>query len=535
MYITIEKDLFVNHIVSQFPEESEIREQGKSKLRGGSTKLDLEATLLEWEDLEKLYEIAKEQKDKSVMRQVTQLKNLLENIEESKIGNLKALAVALVAYFSEDVIDGWIYRIDRDGVPNPYLITGIYYREGYRDSPAYTEIKMVANSARNSGEKLYETTISFDTSDIYAKSIPALLAKNNLYHETVELKETYEKHFKLFEDYQPQFNKQFLLTGDAFEDYRYSSEIKLSKSRGVNDEALKSRKFTTNYSPEFWRRVGEEEHFDNVPFHCYIYLFDLNIHRHVWVHTSNMKPYVYNTGLRDKLVLPQHHRDLIDILVEDMNLLMEDIIEGKSGGTTILSVGKPGLGKTLSAEVYSEVVQRPLYKVHSGQLGLTADAVEKSLETILKRASRWGAVLLLDEADVYIRARGNDLQHNAVVAGFLRTLEYFDGLLFMTTNRGDDVDDAILSRCIAVIKYETPSTNDAKKIWRVLSNQFKVEISDSLIDELVIHFPTASGRDIKELLKLTSRYAKGKNVELDIEVFRQCAQFRGVEFVEADQ
>ena len=38
---------------------------------------------------------------------------------------------------------------------------------------------------------------------------------------------------------------------------------------------------------------------------------------------------------------------------------------------------------------------------------------------------------------------------NAVVGVFLRVLEYFNGLLFLTTNRIDDIDEAIVSRCIA--------------------------------------------------------------------------------------
>ena len=131
------------------------------------------------------------------------------------------------------------------------------------------------------------------------------------------------------------------------------------------------------------------------------------------MHVQNLTSYEYKPELREKLILPVQHRELIDILTADMNVLMEDIVEGKSGGTTILCKGAPGLGKTLTAEVYSEVVGKPLYRVHSGQLGITAASVEQNLSEILRRAARWDAILLLDEADVYIRCRDNDLQHNA--------------------------------------------------------------------------------------------------------------------------
>ncbi len=204
----------------------------------------------------------------------------------------------------------------------------------------------------------------------------------------------------------------------------------------------------------------------------------------VWVHVQHLSEYRYRPELREKLVLPDHHRDLIDILTSHMDVLVQDFVPGKSGGTTILCQGAPGLGKTLTAEVYAEVVGKPLYRVHSGQLGTTAASVGATLMEILRRAMRWNAVLLLDEADVYIRRRGNDLEHNAIVAEFLRTLEYFSGLLFMTTNRTGDVDDAILSRCIATIQYETPGREDAVRLWRLQAEQCGASLSAALVDAL---------------------------------------------------
>ena len=228
-------------------------------------------------------------------------------------------------------------------------------------------------------------------------------------------------------------------------------------------------------------------------------------------------------------MLPAVHRDLIDILTADLEVMAEDIIEGKSGGTTILCKGAPELGKTLTAEVYAEVVGKPLYRVHSGQLGVTARVlVEANLTQILRRAARWSAILLLDEADVYIRKRDNDLEHNAIVAGFLRTLEYFDGLLFMTTNRMDDVDDAILSRCIAVIRYDTPPADAARQLWRTLSAQFGADIPEPLQEELLARYPQISGRDIKEMIKLATRYCAYKGLPLTTEVIALCAVFRGI-------
>ena len=213
-------------------------------------------------------------------------------------------------------------------------------------------------------------------------------------------------------------------------------------------------------------------------------------------------------------------------------MLMDDIVEGKSGGTTVLCAGPAGVGKTLTAEVYSEIIKRPLYRVHSGQLGLNVAEMEKTLKDTLIRAQRWGAVMLIDEADVYIKKRADNLASNAVVGVFLRVLEYFNGLLFLTTNRVDDIDEAIISRCIAMIRYHPPQHVDRCKIWRVMTEQFAVPIDEDLIDQLATLFPSATGRDIKGLTKLVAKFCLQKQLPPTLEVFKRCSVFRGLELLE---
>lgn len=99
-------------------------------------------------------------------------------------------------------------------------------------------------------------------------------------------------------------------------------------------------------------------------------------------------------------------------------------------------------------------------------------------------------------------------------------------MLFLTTNRVDDVDDAIASRCIATIRYAVPKEEDARRIWNVLADQFQFPLTEELVDNLVMHFSGVSGRDIKELLKLTAKWCRQKNVTPTLEVFKTCAQFR---------
>jgi SpoVK/Ycf46/Vps4 family AAA+-type ATPase len=161
--------------------------------------------------------------------------------------------------------------------------------------------------------------------------------------------------------------------------------------------------------------------------------------------------------------------------------------------------------------------------------------MEKVLKETLIRAQRWGAVMLIDEADVYIKRRNDNLASNAVVGVFLRVLEYFNGLLFLTTNRVDDIDEAIISRCIAMIKYHAPNTADRRKIWRVMTEQFALPLDMALIDQLAELFPNATGRDIKGLTKLVAKFCQQKQLQPDLEVFKRCSVFRGLEMAGVDQ
>lgn len=113
---------------------------------------------------------------------------------------------------------------------------------------------------------------------------------------------------------------------------------------------------------------------------------------------------------------------------------------------------------------------------------------------------------LLDECDVFVAKRGNDLVQNAVVAEFLRTTEYFDGILFLNTNRPGDIDPAFISRCAAIIEYKYPETDDLRAIWSVMAKQFGTSLDSSLLDELLRMFPKIAARDVKNLLRLALQW-----------------------------
>lgn len=128
------------------------------------------------------------------------------------------------------------------------------------------------------------------------------------------------------------------------------------------------------------------------------------------------------------------------------NDTFDDFVENKGRGLIGLLSGPPGVGKTLTVEAIAEIAQRPLYTISSGELGAKAGEIDQRLGEALQIAEIWDAIVLLDEADVFLFKRSrDDLERNAVVSVFLRRLEYYRGIMLLTTNRADAIDAAFES------------------------------------------------------------------------------------------
>lgn len=145
-----------------------------------------------------------------------------------------------------------------------------------------------------------------------------------------------------------------------------------------------------------------------------------------WGHfeVTKVSDIAWNDGAFPNLMLPGGYKDLILSFVEGQASTkgkFDDLIEGKGLGLVMLLAGNPGTGKTLTAEAVADKVRRPLYILSAGELGQTADVIEKRLSSILKLTETWDAVLLFDECDVFLQERTHqNLSHNEVVAVFLR-------------------------------------------------------------------------------------------------------------------
>jgi len=565
MKLEIEKP-YIDHLLHEFPGLSRLKEQ----LRFGN-KVEVlfkELSKHQVNYLQSLYEDAGPEMQTRAAQLLTLQKAINDGTERYTIDDLEKLVPSLARYLVANATRGWLFTSNVPDKPLAYVVTRLDFTPGGEEETAKLLIELKANAKA----KMATKTITIRSRDIENKTISEILADKGYVKETPELINAYAATEKRYFNWRSQYGAQFSAKGIGYfaddpssshrsTDWSRKNIIVLSSAgsstRLVNDEGILSERTLTLEAPgdilgKYLRKAGKSIRYEadadaeasqseipkgvftTLPVHAYVLMFHLELHHHVWVHVDDMQLYAYQPKLKQKLILPEEQTDLIDILTAEMDVLMDDIVAGKSGGTTVLCAGPAGVGKTLTAEVYSEIIQRPLYRVHSGQLGLNVTEMEKALKDTLIRAQRWGAVMLIDEADVYIKRRDDNIASNAVVGVFLRVLEYFNGLLFLTTNRVDDIDEAIVSRCIALIKYHPPGPDDRRKIWQVMTSQFSLTIEPVLVEKLVEIFPGATGRDIKGLSKLVAKYCQFKKVEPGIDVFKRCSVFRGMEIAGVD-
>lgn len=153
----------------------------------------------------------------------------------------------------------------------------------------------------------------------------------------------------------------------------------------------------------------------------------------------------------------------------------DDVIEGKGKGIIILLSGPPGVGKTLTAESVAEQMKVPLYIMAAGDLGLDPRSVESKLQDVMSMCSRWGAILLLDEADIFLEERSlHELERNKLVSIFLRVLEYYEGIMFLTTNRVQTFDAAFQSRIHISLEYPELDKPARQAIWQNFLNRHNI-------------------------------------------------------------
>lgn len=159
-----------------------------------------------------------------------------------------------------------------------------------------------------------------------------------------------------------------------------------------------------------------------------------------------------------------------------------NFVEGKGKGNIFLLYGGPGTGKTLTVECVANDTHRPLIRITAQDVRL-GEQIEWTLQTWFSLAAKWDAILLIDETDLFLeQRRAGDLKRNSLSTVFLRTMEYYQEVLFLTTNRLGHIDDSFISRITCPIYYPTLTPDTKNRIIRKLVKRFE-ETDDIIIEE----------------------------------------------------
>ncbi|KAH9928254.1 uncharacterized protein B0H18DRAFT_874804, partial [Fomitopsis serialis] len=135
-------------------------------------------------------------------------------------------------------------------------------------------------------------------------------------------------------------------------------------------------------------------------------------------------------------------------------------------------------------------------------LGASPQLTDSRLRRILRLGQRWDAVVLVDEADVFLQERDKvDISRNALVSIFLRQVEYHPGILIFTTNLIQQIDSAFESRIHFCVKYPDLDFVSRRAVWTTFLS--KAGITKEDISERDLHrlaqIPL-NGRQVREFI-----------------------------------
>src|SRR5882724_8953410 len=145
----------------------------------------------------------------------------------------------------------------------------------------------------------------------------------------------------------------------------------------------------------------------------------------------------------------------------------------RNPGVRALFSGPSGTGKTLAAQLLAAELQMDLYRLDlSAVVNKYIGETEKNLDQVFARAEELDVILLLDEGDALLTQRtsvqtSNDRYANLETNYLLQRLESFEGILIVTTNAVDRIDNAFQRRMDVVVDFRPPDAAERWNIWQM--------------------------------------------------------------------
>ncbi|RDW58738.1 hypothetical protein BP6252_13214 [Coleophoma cylindrospora] len=216
--------------------------------------------------------------------------------------------------------------------------------------------------------------------------------------------------------------------------------------------------------------------------------------------------------IMSRIILPPRDIEIIQALSQPFqsgqpDFWRADFIAGKGEARFPVArmdmEGPPGTGKTYTVECVAESTRTPLLSL-----------------TVADIATSWGAIILIDEADIFLekrRVEADALKRNSLVSVFLRCLEYHKGIIFLTTNRIGHIDDAFLSRTSVAVTFPVLNAESQQRIWENFIKKLRKERTDIVITPRAVTYVTESedmqgmpwnGREIRNALQAAIALAR---------------------------
>ncbi len=167
--------------------------------------------------------------------------------------------------------------------------------------------------------------------------------------------------------------------------------------------------------------------------------------------------------------------------------------------------------------IVADKTRRPLYYLQAEDLGTDASRLGPKIKKVFEMATEWDAVILLDEADVFMAEREPaDIARNELVSIFLRELEYFKGIIFLTTNLYSTIDTAFRSRVNIHLVFHFLPFSSRLLLWQKFLDRLdvKVKLEESEMRELAKW--ELNGREIKNAIKTVRTWAAIKGFEMGL-------------------
>ena len=224
----------------------------------------------------------------------------------------------------------------------------------------------------------------------------------------------------------------------------------------------------------------------------------------------------------DDLVLPTHLRHEIDDIRQWIlhgRTLMNDwgLSRKVKHGYRALFYGKPGTGKTLTATLLGQVTERPVYRVDlSMTISKYIGETEKNLKNLFDQAEHKDWILFFDEADALFSRRteshsANDRHANQQVAYLLQRIEDYNGLIILSSNLPQGMDEAFTRRFESVINFPLPEAQQRLLLWNNYFQDEAYEVEDRVDFKKLAKSYELTGGSIIQILKFACIRAIGRD------------------------